>query len=354
MACNVSKRFVSTNLEGKRILITGCNGHLGSKLVKYWHNQHELTLLDINCNSKTINKYISNSIYNHKYIGVDLSDKNVINNSDIKILFNNIDYIIHFAGCNPVPDQSWFDCIKSVDINNNLYMLLSDMNTTTKKRVIFASSNHALGGYLQQGCNVSKCLKNGMNLNDHYNEIIFNENTILNPGTKFELSSGFKLDSTTYAVGKLHGERGLISLSEKYKYIEPCILRIGWCQPGINHPNTLDPTGNSHDEYHAMHSEDENELKEKGFDSMTDLQIWFQNMWLSNLDFYNLMDACITFKYNRDKDVYILNGVSNNSDSRFNIVNDIGYKPLHNVHEFNQNMIDYQDNFERQYNIIFD
>lgn len=63
---------------------------------------------------------------------------------------------------------------------------------------------------------------------------------------------------------------------------------------------------------------------------------WYKSMWLSNIDLFRLIETCIDAKIDGNKNFTILNGVSNNKDSRWLLNNEIGYQPMYDVYDFNE------------------
>ena len=90
-------------------------------------------------------------------------------------------------------------------------------------RLVFASSNHVMGGYKDTPVALSD---GGLT-------------TDLPPlvGTLVKTSEGL-IDSTAYAAAKLMGERVLAVKAETGAFTA-VLLRIGWCQPGENSPQTI-------------------------------------------------------------------------------------------------------------------
>ena len=122
-----------------------------------------------------------------------------------------------------------------------------------------------------------------------------------------------------YAVAKVMGERVCKSSAFTSKRTKAICLRIGWCQPGINSPATMTPTGTPTIQASLKPA--------PGFDSPERVLRWFKQMWLSNGDLCRLVDCCIFAKINNKRTV-IVNAMSNNTDSRWILDNDLGYHPV--------------------------
>jgi nucleoside-diphosphate-sugar epimerase len=81
-----------------------------------------------------------------------------------------------------------------------------------------------------------------------------------------------------YAASKLMGERACLAKAHRSNgALTSVCVRIGWCQPGQNRPETINSSG--------LLSEEAN----FGQDAERDLR-WFRNMWLSNRDFTAVME----------------------------------------------------------------
>ena len=113
--------------NGKKILITGAAGLIGSVLIKRLGKKYDFSGLDLK-DAKGINCTIAN-----------LSDLDAI-----KPAFRGIDTVIHLAA-----DRSANAPWESVLPNNLIgtYNVFEAAKISNCKRVIFASSNHASGGF---------------------------------------------------------------------------------------------------------------------------------------------------------------------------------------------------------------
>ena len=127
------------------------------------------------------------------------------------------------------------------------------------------------------------------------------------------------VDSTAYAAAKLMGER--LCASRAGGLLTTVSVRIGWCQPGANRPETLSAAGTP---------------KAVGTPGQAahDLR-WFQDMWLSNADFAAVMLAALTADaVGWPAPAIVVNGMSANRDMPWEIASAaalIGYRPQGNV-----------------------
>jgi hypothetical protein len=99
-------------------------------------------------------------------------------------------------------------------------------------------------------------------------------------------------------------------------------VRIGWCQPGDNRPETINTTGLP------------GKKSGTGPEAERDLR-WFRNMWLSDQDFYQIMErALLSDTSNWASSGIVVNGMSANRDMAWDIESTrrlIGYAPQDDV-----------------------
>ena len=167
------------------------------------------------------------------------------------------DAIVHLAARNPYPDASWADCCASFDMTLNLVEAAA---RGRPRRFVFASSNHVMGGYKE----ADPPLGPGALTSD----------LPPRPGTRVGPDP-----TPAYAVAKLMGER-LLAGRCAIGGLTAVSLRIGWCQPGQNHPRTLSAGGVPGDAGGGPEAE-------------RDL-VWFRSMWLSNRDCAGAVAAALT------------------------------------------------------------
>src|SRR5262249_39321599 len=100
--------------------------------------------------------------------------------------------------------------------------------------------------------------------------------------------------------------------------------RVGWCQPGANHPRTLNLSGSPGVEGPPpKNAEEERDLR------------WFRNMWLSNRDFLDLYErAFLADPAGWPSPAIGVNGMSANRDMPWDVETTkrlIGYRPQDDV-----------------------
>lgn len=109
------------------------------------------------------------------------------------------------------------------------------------------------------------------------------------------------------------------------KVLSTIVVRIGWCQPGINLPEQMTAGGSPTT---AVPTDSDNDAirmpayapEVLGYDRNDELLRWFHMMWLSNKDMGQLFSRCVTFEANQNVDddkFIVVNGVSANSKRRW-------------------------------------
>jgi nucleoside-diphosphate-sugar epimerase len=189
-------------------LITGASGGLGRKLREAWAQRYELILLD--------------SQSDDDVIAADLA----VWDDDWVALFDEADVVVHLAA-NPDPHASWPDLVgPNLDALNHVFLATALAGID---RLVFASSNHAMGGYAEHGLPIEPSLPP-------------------------------KPDGA-YGATKLVGERLGVALARTYG-LAFVGIRIGWVQHGENRADTLP-------------------------------NAWARGMWLSNADLVELFTSAV-------------------------------------------------------------
>ena len=163
--------------------------------------------------------------------------------------FHGVDTVVHLAA-NPDAEASWDDLV-----GPNLDVLANVLNAAALagvERVVFASSNHVMGGY-----------------RDLDEEPITIEREPLPDGP--------------YGAAKLFGERLGRSLSRAFD-LTFIALRIGWVQEGANRADSLPDD-------------------------------WSRKLWLSNTDLVRLFDGAVEAEI-EDRSYVVVNGMSRNHGMR--------------------------------------
>lgn len=246
----------------KKIAITGAAGNIGGKLRKHLESRYELVLLDQDALSDDAIEEIDLSQWDEKLVQ----------------LCNGVDTIIHLAA-NPSATALWLELLKpNIDAMINVYEAASMAGV---RRVVFASSNHAMGGYKD------RCEPGTLTVE-----------LPPRPGAFF-LVGGEECDSNAYGTSKLMGERIGRWYSIRHG-LSVIALRIGWVRGGENRPDDV-----------PEESED-----------------WLKQMWLSNRDFCQLAECCIEADPNIRFEV--VNAMSNNAGMPWDLEHTrktVGYEP---------------------------
>ena len=186
--------------------------------------------------------------------------------------------------------------------------------TISVRRVVFASSNHVMGGYKDDSAYGPSSVKPSSDPR---------VGTIpLDPKTR--AVSG---DAMGYAAAKLAGERLAMTLANIYGDTTSfVVLRIGWCQPGENLPSTLSAAG-SPPEF-LLEGGEGGEVAQSEGDKKD--EVWFKQMWLSNRDFLAYFEKALALDVptediecgvhdNVRKGFVLLNAMSKNTDAKWNL-----------------------------------
>lgn len=195
--------------------------------------------------------------------------------------FRGAEVVVHLAA-DPTADQSW----PSV-VGPNLDALINAFHAAARhgaRRVVYASSNHVFGGYKDR------------------DEPALHEGLPARPGTRYT-SAGEPRDSTPYAAAKLFGERLGKCLADSHG-LEVVAVRLGWVWRGENRPGDLPATR----------------------------EAWFHQMWLSNRDYCQFMERCLTAAL--PAKFVALNAMSDNAGMRWSLEAAravLGYQPQDDV-----------------------
>ena len=222
--------------------------------------------------------------------------------------------VVHFAARNPYPDASWDDAAVSIDITLNVALAAAD--SPSVERFVFATSNHVMGRYKDNP--LAATVGPGTLRPDRP----------LGVGTVWEKTEP-PLDATAYSTTKMVGERICQALGTRANGSTTFVsVRIGWCQPGANLPETLNATG----EPSAQSGTAESHPDPEGYRRA---ERWFRLMWLSDRDFAHLFDRAINADASQwPASAIVVNGMSDNTDMAWSLDETrryLGYQPLDDV-----------------------
>src|SRR5262245_17060126 len=220
--------------EPRTVLIPGAAGNTGRKLWEAWQETYELVLLDQDAKGDPM------------IIEADLADPY----AGWIEYFHGADVVVHLAG-NPDEFAEW-EALQGPNLDALANVLHASVLAGVD-RVIFASSNHAMGGYRGP------------------------EETPITVDLP-------PLPDGPYGATKLFGERLGRSLAHAFD-LAFVALRLGWVQKGENRPETLPDD-------------------------------WARSLWLSNVDLIGLFTCAVEAELD-DGEFVIVNGLSNNSGTRW-------------------------------------
>ena len=234
--------------EPRTILITGSCGNIGRKLRTAWEDVYDLVLVDVAAGPDDPDVVEANlAELDEEWMG----------------LFHGVDTVVHLAAT-PDEHSSWEELVApNLDAACNVFQAAALAGV---ERIIFASSNHAMGGYRALG------------------DIAITVDLPPRPGNP-------------YGAAKLMIERLGRSLSGVFD-LTFVALRLGWVQSGENRPETLP---------------DE----------------WNKELWLSDGDLVRLFDRAVEADLG-DRSFVVVNGMSKNHGSRWDLSDSfeaIGYVP---------------------------
>lgn len=252
-------------MSSRHVLITGASGNLGGKLRQALAPRYPLRLLD------------RTSRDDPAIVQADLAAW-----GDWVEAFTGIDTVFHFAA-DPTAQQTWPNLV-----GPNLDALVNVFHASVAagvRRVVYASSNHVLGGY-----------------KDRAEPWLLTTDLPALPGATYVVD-GATRDSRPYASAKLFGER-LGHCLARSRGLEVVAVRLGLMRPAANRPQDIPP----------------------------EREDWFRLMWLSNRDFVHLMDRCLEAVL--PEPFVIVHGMSANTGMRWDLESTkrvLGYTPVDDV-----------------------
>ena len=235
----------------RTVLITGAAGNMGGKLRQHLEGRYPQRLIDRDPRGDA------------SIIAAELSrwDASWVQR------FTGVHTVFHLAA-DPTAQQAWPNVI-APNIDAVIHVFQAAVRSGTVRRVIYASSNHVMGGYKE---------REPLRITTDLPPL---------PGTRYVVD-GEERDSTPYGAAKLFGERLGKALTDAHG-VSFIAVRLGWVRPGDNLAG---------------------EIPESRED-------WFRLMWLSNRDFGQLMERCLVADV-RERFV-IVHGMSANTGMRWDL-----------------------------------
>ncbi len=245
--------------DKQKVLITGGAGLIGSIMIDKLGEKYEFSSLDL-----------------REAAGIKSTVANLDDLEAITPAFEGIDVIVHLAA-DRSPAGSWDSILKNNFVAT--YNVFEASKRAGVKRVVFASSNHAEGGYYLDAP-WKNVMDGDFHLLEQDNYELVTERHMIRP-------------DSYYGVAKAYGE-ALGSYYNDYHGVSSFHLRIGWV---LEHD---DPTFSGY----AL------------------------SVWLSHRDTAQIIDLCIDAPESHRYDIF--NATSDNTWKIFDIAHAkkaLGYKP---------------------------
>ena len=276
------------------VVVTGAAGNLGTKAIEMLQGAdwcERITGIDVVPFAAT-GKATS--------VVVDLADPN---DARWIVPVREAQGVVHYASANPAPTSSWAESAASFDMTANL---LEQAGGEGPCRFIFASSNHAMGGYKDNPLPPDGKLR---------------MSTPHNSGTRYWDGQMYRWGAA-YGATKALGERVCAARAAATRgRITAVSARIGWCQRGENLATTLSNGGGDQNEPSA-------EIVARNLK-------WYRDMWLSNADHARLIAAALTADAGKWPGPHIVvSGMSANTGMPWDLTEAkdwIGYAPQDDV-----------------------
>ena len=288
------------------VLVTGASGNLGTKIIEALADApwcHRIVGLDLSADPARVPAVAAAKL---TQVAGDLGQAG----APWRDAFEGIEAVIHLAALNPNVDATWVQAAISFDMTVNVATAARRHGV---RRVVFASSNHVMGGY--KDTPLAETLNPGALRTDLPPA----------PGTRWHDGTVMQ-DSTAYATAKLMGERLFVGMAADSEGAMSAVsIRIGWTQPGGNAAATISHAGSTIGGF----------PKADTADARRDLR-WFRNMWLANDDLGALFLAAAS----ADPATWptpgiVVNGVSANRGMDWDIEEPtrlLGYRPRHDLY----------------------
>lgn len=308
----------------RTVAITGSLGNLGGKLIAHLIRQQRtprIVGLDLHLPPAGVVASLQEMAATPKgdgaptvldFVACDLSDWR---DRRWRAVFDEVEAVVHFAACNPYPEATWQEAAISLDMT--LHTAHAAADSATVDRFVFATSNHVMGGYKDPP------LAGNTGPGELRPDSEPAVGTIWHTGEQW-------MNSTAYATAKFAGERICRALAERTDGKTTFVgVRIGWCQPGENRPETLSASGSPT----LALGEAPPGLDPADFERSSR---WFREMWLSNRDFVQIFERAIRVDASDWPQPFLLvNAMSNNRGMKWSLAEArrwLGYDPQDNVY----------------------
>ncbi len=248
--------------QATTVLITGACGNLGSKLRRHLQGRYLLRLIDRSTSGNPAVTEADLGRWDPRWAG----------------LFPGADVVVHLAA-DATAQQRWPALVgPNLDATLNVFRAAEAGGV---RRVVYASSNHVLGGY-----------------KDDPDPTLLTDDVEPRPGASYVVR-GERRDSSAYGATKLFGER-VAKCSAEATGRTVIAVRLGWVRPGGNRRE----------------------------DIPVDREEWFRLMWLSDRDYCQLMECCVRAAV--PAGFHVINGMSANTGMRWDLSSAralVGFRP---------------------------
>lgn len=300
---------MTASLPPARIVVTGATGQIGRKALAILARQawcEHLVGIDLHADDTLFGPELRERL---TLVAADLEDPDGAWTRH----FEGVDAVLHLAARHSTPDASWEEALGSYNMTLNV---LTAAATHGARRLVFSSSNHAMGGYKDQP--LAARMGPGK----------LTAQTEPAPGTRW-FDGQRDVHSLAYGTSKVMGERLCRAYSAVTEgRLSTVAARIGWILPDGNDPRDITYSGVAHQRAPA-----DGALDEPSRRALT----LFRDMWLSNGDLERLLIAALTAdSSNWEGGSVIVNGVSANRGSAWDVAGgraSIGYDPQDDVQE---------------------
>ncbi len=298
----------SAEIQPRTVVVTGAAGNVGRKVVEALAT-HDWCASIIGVDlSEPRHPYSAPAQARLRFVTADLTR----NDEAWQSAMAAADTVVHVAAVNPVPDCMVAEAVASFGMTSNVALWAARCDV---RRLIFASSNHVMGGYkdapLAAGMGPGKLT------------------TDLEPapGTRWHNGTA-AIDSVGYGYSKLMGERLCATVAEQSGgQLTTVSIRIGWTQVGDNHPSSISHAGTPASGVIEAPATLDGRLALR----------WFRNMWLSNADLARLFTAAVQADPSRwPTPAVVINGTSDNRAMDWDLASArtwIGYHPQDDIYD---------------------
>ena len=125
---------MSHDFDRRRVLITGAAGNIGQMLTARLHDRYDFILTDVKAGQSD------------EEIDIHEADMRILH--EVREVMNGVDTVVHLAG-NASPQATWESVYESNILGTR--NVLEAARDAGVRRVVFASSNHAMGMYDRDG-----------------------------------------------------------------------------------------------------------------------------------------------------------------------------------------------------------